>query len=84
NVSGKLTKNGAAIADSTYRGSLTFTEKSGSSRTMPSFKDTGEATYQGDLFAGSYSIFYNPSYNCSMTSPLPCQTTLLVGCPAAK
>ncbi len=83
-VSGKLTKNGAAIGDNPNRGSLTFTEKSGSSRTMPSFKDTGEATYQGELFAGAYSIYYNPSYYCSAMSPLPCQTTLLVGCPTAK
>ena len=84
NVSGKLTRNGQPVPDSTNRGNLTFVEKSGSSRSMPSFKDTGDATYQGEVFAGSYSIFYNPSYYCSTMSPLPCQTALLVGCPAVK
>jgi len=84
NVSGKLTRNGQPVPDGTNRGNLTFVEKSGSSRSMPSFKDTGDTTYQGEVFAGSYSIFYNPSYYCSTMSPLPCQTALLVGCPAAK
>ena len=84
NVSGKLTKNGAAIPDSTNRGNVTFVEKGGSSRSMPSFKDAGEATYQGELFAGAYSVFYNPSYYCSTSSPMPCQTNLLVGCPSAE
>ena len=83
-VSGKLTKNGAAIPDSTNRGNVTFVEKGGSSRSMPSFKDAGEATYQGELFAGAYSVFYNPSYYCSTSSPMPCQTNLLVGCPSAE
>ena len=40
--------------------------------------------YYGELFAGYYSVFYNPSYYCSTSSPLPCQSTLLVGCPAGK
>ena len=83
-VSGKLTRDGSAIPDSANRGNLSFTEKGGSTRSMPSFKDSGEATYQGELFAGYYSVFYNPSYYCSTSSPLPCQTTLLVGCPAGK
>ncbi len=83
-VSGKLTKNGQVMPDSTNRGNLTFVEKGGSSRSMPSFKDTGEATYQGELFAGAYSIFYNPSYYCSSSSTMPCQTNLLVGCPSAE
>ncbi|MBL8634795.1 MAG: hypothetical protein JNM40_16340 [Myxococcales bacterium] len=83
-VSGKLTKNGQVMPDGTNRGSVTFVEKGGSSRAMPSFKDSGEATYQGELFAGAYSIFYNPSYYCSTMTTMPCQTNLLVGCPSGE
>jgi len=82
NVSGKLTKNGATIPSATNRGSVSFIEKNGSSRNMPSFGDNGDATYQAEMFAGAYSVVYNPSSYCSASTPLPCQSTLLVGCPA--
>ena len=81
-LSGKLTKNGQKVPDGGNRGLLRFTEKSGNSRSMPSFAESGEATYQGELFAGEYSIFYVSSYSCNSSSPMPCQTALLVGCPA--
>ena len=35
------------------RGSLLFVLAGGGRRDMPSFKDSGEATYQGEVFAGS-------------------------------
>ena len=44
---------------------------------MPSFKDMGDATYQGELWAGNYDVNYLPSYYCSTSSPLPCQSAQL-------
>ena len=76
-LSGRVTKNSQTVPDGTNRGSLTFGFKDGGAVTMPSFKDTGEATYQGEVFAGSYDVTYQPSYYCSTSTVLPCQSATL-------
>ena len=50
-----VTKNGSRVPDDTMdRGSLLFVLAGGGRRDMPSFKDSGEATYQGEVFAGRW------------------------------
>ncbi len=82
-VSGRVTKNGKAVPEGSYRGALGFAIEKGSERRMPSLPASGEASYQGEIFAGSYDIRYLHSSSCSEGGPLPCQTLLLAGCPAA-
>ena len=76
-LSGRLTKNGATLPDGTNRGSLLFVAKRGGSRAMPAFATTGEATYTGEVFAGTYDISYQPSVYCKTGEALPCQQVLL-------
>ena len=61
------------VPSGSNRGSLTFEQSDGNAITMPAFKDTGEATYQGEVFSGTYDITYAPSYYCSTGGPIPCQ-----------
>ncbi len=76
-ISGRLTKNGATLPDGINRGSLLFVAKRGGSRAMPAFTATGEATYAGEVFAGTYDISYQPSIYCKTGEALPCQQVLL-------
>jgi uncharacterized Zn-binding protein involved in type VI secretion len=83
-VSGRLTRNGAAVPDGEYRGYLIFSLDGGGSRSMSPFSDTGAATYQGEVFAGSYDVRYQPSGSCRSSGPLPCQPMLIKGCPMTE
>ena len=81
-LSGRVTKNGAAVpGGSGSRGAISLNLVEGGERRMPALSATGEATYKGELFAGSYDIFYQPPSSCSEAGPLPCQSLLVAGCP---
>ncbi|MCB9556486.1 MAG: hypothetical protein H6707_10315 [Deltaproteobacteria bacterium] len=76
-VSGKVTKNGQAIPAATqynHRGRLEFVDKYGVTLPVKRFGPSGDATYQIDLIADTYDVYYNSlaGSNCEDTLPLPC------------
>jgi uncharacterized Zn-binding protein involved in type VI secretion len=43
---------------------------------MPGFKSSGPGTYSGNLFAGTYDVYYRYSSYCDHGDPIPCQDHL--------
>ncbi len=73
-VMGQLTKNGASLAsDNLSRGAIEFRSDRGSLFDLPGLSPAGDATYSGEIFQGTYSIFYRPDRLCKGGGALPCQ-----------
>jgi hypothetical protein len=80
-----LTKNGSAVPNTTasHRGRIEFVDPQADYLAAPRFAPSGEATYQTEIVAGSYDIYYAPLCNAPEDlAPLPCHTSrvLIIGC----
>ncbi|MCS6914897.1 MAG: hypothetical protein NZ890_16885 [Myxococcota bacterium] len=76
-VSGTLTKNGAAVPAGRNRGTLAFVSRRGGQVLMAPFPETGPAMYRGEVIVGTYDVYYQPPLQCFESDPLPCQRALL-------